>query len=596
MLVGFDTEYSFGTVRWIGGRPEPDVTTGRPVCACLAYEDGRELRFGGDWGPLGEIVNDPANTIVVHGAHSERYFCELVGIPFPDRHVDTLLLGVLLAHATTFEPTGRAYGQAGLAALAGRFGVVSTAPADKDPIRESILCGRYREEYGMAAVHEYCADDARTCLRLATPLTRAVAATCGANALRNLEQLYQPFSQVMAAAARAGLRFDGAGWARLEELAPAHRDRLLAVMRAAGYDHDGPGLGATGFGRMLRSLGLDRDWPRTPTGAVRTAADELKARRHLAPAVQAAYDLVRFDDLLGQRLGDRVDRDGRIRCGILPLAQRSSRTSTVRPNLMGIPGELRPLLLPDEGCVFVHFDFAQQEAGVAAWLSRDAGLIDDFGGGDVYVNAGRRMGLVRDGMTPAEIRAVRNSLLKMLWLSIMYGKSAFGLARDLRCSVAEAGAQLAAFRATYPQLFRWLEAYVARALHRGWAESLIGFRAAFDVTEPGRRNHVARSAQNFPIQAAAQACFQVTGVHLADMGADIRLPLHDAYLLNVPDDPRDIAAAREMIQAATTAATNQLFDGLPVKTDVLVLRRFAKGADEDSLERLISSLYQEATV
>jgi DNA polymerase-1 len=425
---------------------------------------------------------------------------------------------------------------------------------------------------------------------MATPLTRAVAEACGPNALRNLTQLYRPFAQVMDGTARAGLRFDRDAWGRLEELAPAHRGRLLAVMRAAGYDHDGPGLGTGGFGRMIVHLGLAAHWPRTLTGAFRAATGELKARRDLAPAIKAAYDLIRFDDLLGQRLGDRIDRDGRIRCGILPLAQRSSRTSTVRPNLMGIPSELRPLPVPDGGCVFIHFDFCQQEAGVATFLSRDLGLLHDFGEGDVYVNAGRRLGLVRAGMTDQEIRSVRNSLLKMLWLSIIYGKSAFGLARDLGWSVAEAAAQLGAFRAAYPRLFNWLEAHVAQTLHRGWAESFIGFRAAFNVAEPDRRGHVARSAQNFPIQAAAQACFQVTGMHLADMGADIRLPLHDAFLLNVPDDPGVIARTREMIKAATTAAGNQLFPGLPVKTDVHVLTRFAKVEDEGSLERILNTL------
>jgi DNA polymerase I-like protein with 3'-5' exonuclease and polymerase domains len=93
-------------------------------------------------------------------------------------------------------------------------------------------------------------------------------------------------------------------------------------------------------------------------------------------------------------MGARVDGDGRLRCSIQPLAQHSSRNSTTNPNLTGIPGELRPLLLPDEGCKFLHFDYSQQEPGVAGWLSRDPALIQDFTHGDVYVNLGLRMGLV----------------------------------------------------------------------------------------------------------------------------------------------------------------------------------------------------------
>lgn len=110
---------------------------------------------------------------------------------------------------------------------------------------------------------------------------------------------------------------------------------------------------------MILRLGLGSTWPRTPTRQLRTREGDLKDRRHLRPAIAASHRLVQFDALMGQRLGDRVDADGRLRCGILPPAQRSSRNSTVKPNLMGMPGELRPLLLPDEGCVFIHFDYSQ---------------------------------------------------------------------------------------------------------------------------------------------------------------------------------------------------------------------------------------------
>src|SRR5262245_37324884 len=131
MYVGFDTEYSFGSVRRINNRAEPDVTTARPVCACLAFADGREMRFAGDWHRLGAVLADGRYTFVAHGGHAERFFCRLAGIDFPARHVDTLLGGVLLAHASTFEPVGGAYKQAGLAALATHFAIPFIGADDK---------------------------------------------------------------------------------------------------------------------------------------------------------------------------------------------------------------------------------------------------------------------------------------------------------------------------------------------------------------------------------------------------------------------------------------------------------------------------------
>ncbi len=593
MLVGIDTEFSFTRLRSINGRTEPDVTTAWPVCACLSFADGREMRFTDAWEKLEVIVNDPMITIVVHGAHAELAFSRMVGIKFPHAYIDTLLLGVMLAHATAFEPIGGAYRQAALAEIAPRHGVVCSHSEYKDRIRNSIMSGRHLEEFGLKAVANYCMEDARACRQLVEPLSDAVDRACGPQARNNLAQLYQPYARAMGETAARGIRFDRDAWDHFQNLVPLYRERHLRIMRAAGYAHQGIGISERAFGRMLQRIGLDQSWPRTPGGAFRTQASDVKDRRHLHPAVGAMHHLAQLDRVMGQQLGERVDADGRIRCGILPLAQHTSRNSTTRPNLMGIPGVLRPLLLPDEGCVFVHFDFSQQELGVAGFLAKDAGLLADFANGDVYENCGRRLGLIRDGMTTAEVKAIRNGVLKTLLLSILYGKSVEGIAQDLSCTRREAQLHLDRLTTAYPQLFNWIRDYVCTSMTRGWAENVIGYRAAFRVGDPAVRTHVERSCQNFPIQASAAACFQMTGLHLADYGADIRLPIHDAYLLNVANEPKAIAEARAQIAAATKAATEQLFPGLPVKHSVEVLTRFAKDGVENSFQDLIRSLEHE---
>jgi DNA polymerase-1 len=330
-------------------------------------------------------------------------------------------------------------------------------------------------------------------------------------------------------------------------------------------------------------------WPKTRTGTLSTWDDDLKSFRSV-PAIDAAYQLVKFDRFMSQDVGGLVHADGRLRCSILPLAQRTGRNSTVGPNLMGIPAELRPLLLPDEGCVFVYFDYSQQEPGVAGYLSGDRALLNDFATDDIYVACGRRMGLLAHDTPPEEVRRLRSRLLKALVLSLIYGKEAAGLARDLHCSAHEARLHLHHFARTYPRLVAWLRHYVAVGLQRGWAENVIGYRAAFDVANPRSRNHVARSCQNFPIPAAADACFQVTGVHLADLGADLRLPMHDAYLINVPDDRKAVQELHAAVRAATREATQQLFPGLAVKVHTDELTRFAKDGQVNSFEELLAKL------
>jgi hypothetical protein len=110
------------------------------------------------------------------------------------------------------------------------------------------------------------------------------------------------------------------------------------------------------------------------------------------------------------------------------------------------------------------------------------------------------------------------------------------------------------------------------------------------VTDPRNRGHIARSCQNFPIQSSAAACFQLTGAYLSQFGSDIRLPLHDAYLINVPDDPQALADEEQRVISETTLATQQLFPGLAVKRDIDILRCFAKDANEGSFKKLLAEL------
>ena len=344
--------------------------------------------------------------------------------------------------------------------------------------------------------------------------------------------------------------------------------------------------------RLVENLGLKSEWPRTPTGRLSAKEDDIKiaANRHEHPALVALHRRAAFDGFMGQNFGGLVDLDGKIRCGILPLAQRSGRNSTVAPNLAGMPGELRPLLLPDEGCRFQHFDFSQQEPGIAGYLSGDQGLISDFANGDVYINLGSRLRLITEQMPEADRRQVRSGILKALMLSILYGKSARSISRDVGRSYGEATVLLLNFKSAYPRLFAWLKQFVAMSLERGWAENIIGFRAAFNVPDPREHGHVARSCQNFPIQSSAAACFQLTGLYLGQFGSDIRLPQHDAYLVNVPDDPQALADEHLRIVSATTHATQELFPGLAVKRDIEQLSCFAKDGKVDSLEKLLSTL------
>ena len=68
MLVGFDTEYGFSNVnRQPNGKLHGDTSTMRPVCACLYFEDGRELKVADNFDQIEPYFSDHRYTVLVHG-------------------------------------------------------------------------------------------------------------------------------------------------------------------------------------------------------------------------------------------------------------------------------------------------------------------------------------------------------------------------------------------------------------------------------------------------------------------------------------------------------------------------------------------------
>ena len=541
-----------------------------------------------NFGQLQDYFDDPRYTFVVHNAQAEWKFCKAVGLRFPKQHFDTFLAAVMILHASAFNLVGGVYKHASLASMMARHHLPFIASDEKDEIRDAILRNEHVEKFGMERVLEYCMGDAKAVLALGSPVQKEFHRICGPYAERNLAEIYQPYSIAMAEASWRGLRLDQNNWERLTKVAPVYRRQRVGIMRQFGYDHDGEGIGGLGFQKMIRQIGLERDWKRTEKGHFSTQDIELESFRD-HPAINAALEMKRFDSFMNQDLGLLMDRDGQVRCNIQVLKQHTTRNSTSGPNLMGLPGEMRPLFLPDDGCVFVHFDFSQQEPGIAGWISQDQALSADFRHGDVYINLGRRLGLIKVHSSEREIKAARK-LMKVLMLAILYGKFIRSVALDLGILYQQACTHMTNFHAAYADLFGWLKSYVSQSLERGWAENILGFRAGFNRQHGVNSGHLSRSCQNFPIQSSAAACFQLTGVYLDDMGCDIRLPIHDAYFLNCPNDRRIIADVRMKIMSATAMANGQLFPGLPTKRDIEVLTCFAKDGNEDSFDQWVAAV------
>ncbi len=232
MLVGFDTEFNSERLVSVSADIKHlDASCLRPVCACLHFEDGRELRLAENFEQLQAFFDDPRYCFVVHNAQAEWKFCKAAGLRFPKRHFDTFLAAVMVLHASAFNLVGGVYKYASLANMMAKYHLPFIAGGEKDEIRNAILKNEHVERFGMARVLDYCMNDAKATLALFAALQKDLKEQCGPRAQSNLFDVYQPYALAMAEASWKGLRLDQSAWERLTAIAPNYRRQRVAVMR-----------------------------------------------------------------------------------------------------------------------------------------------------------------------------------------------------------------------------------------------------------------------------------------------------------------------------------------------------------------------------
>jgi DNA polymerase-1 len=248
-----------------------------------------------------------------------------------------------------------------------------------------------------------------------------------------------------------------------------------------------------------------RDWPRTESGQLTTAAKEVAAFRGV-PAVDLFLDYRHWADLVG-KFGDKLSAQvnpvtGRLHPHFGIAGARTGRLSASNPNVQGLPHDpaFRRLFVPQPGHVLVRADYNQMQLRVAAILSGDARLLDAYERGlDVHRLTAASVLAKRPGdVTPEE-----RSLAKAIAFGILFGigpKALRGYALNkygVRISVGEAAQVRNRFFETYPDVRRWQLAQAEEAQ-----------RTCCSVTPMGRVRNFARedkddfhtAAMNTPIQ------------------------------------------------------------------------------------------------
>ena len=298
---------------------------------------------------------------------------------------------------------------------------------------------------------------------------------------------------------------------------------------------------------------------KTPGGQPSTAEDVLEelAPQHDLPRLVLEYrGLAKLKSTYTDKLPELADSHSRLHTSYHQAVAATGRLSSSDPNLQNIPirtaegRRIRQAFIAPEGQVLVAADYSQIELRIMAHLSGDEGLLRAFREDrDIHqATAAEVLGIEPEAVTAEQRRSA-----KAINFGLIYGMSAFGLARQLGIDRAAAQEYVDLYFQRYPGVKAYMDATRTRAREDGYVETVFGRRLYLPEIRSRnaqRRQYAERSAINAPMQGTAADIIKraMVEVHawLGQDGAPARLimQVHDELVLEVAADEAEAVTAR----------------------------------------------------
>ena len=309
---------------------------------------------------------------------------------------------------------------------------------------------------------------------------------------------------------------------------------------------------------------------KTPKGQPSTAEDVLQelADEYDLPRVILEYrSVAKLRSTYTDKLpGQICAATGRVHTSYHQAVTATGRLSSTDPNLQNIPirtpegRRIRQAFIAPQGYKLLAADYSQIELRIMAHLSGDKGLLRAFAmDQDVHsATAAEVFGVALEDVTSDQRRSA-----KAINFGLMYGMSAFGLAKQLGVGRGEAQTYVDLYFDRYPGVKAYMDGTREKAREDGFVETVAGRRLYLPEIRdrnPQRRQYAERSAINAPMQGTAADIIKkaMIDVHrwLQKDQADARMimQVHDELVLEVRDDQID-SVRTNIIDLMTNAAT-----------------------------------------
>ena len=399
----------------------------------------------------------------------------------------------------------------------------------------------------------YAAEDADVTLRLHRSLRPRLEAH--EPLVKLCDQVEMPLVPVLSRVERNGVRVDvGRLKAQSAELAGRMREIEASAHACAGGPFN------LGSAKQIQAILYDTlglpVLAKTPKGQPSTAESVLQelAHEHELPKLILEHRAMSklkstYTDALPACVNPGT---GRVHTSYHQAVAATGRLSSSDPNLQNIPvrtregRRIRQAFVPDPGYRLVAADYSQIELRIMAHLSGDRGLLDAFASGaDIHrataaeVFAGGDAGAVDDEQ--------RRSA-KAINFGLIYGMSAFGLARQLGIERGEAQRYVELYFSRYPGVKAFMDETRDQARERGFVETVFGRRLYLPEIRSSnvhRRQYAERTAINAPMQGTAadviKRAMLVLDAWLAESKAPVRMimQVHDELVFEVASEAVD---------------------------------------------------------
>ena len=305
---------------------------------------------------------------------------------------------------------------------------------------------------------------------------------------------------------------------------------------------------------LYEDLGL-KQTKKTAKGSASTDAETLAEYAETYPVVKLILDYRIYAKILQTYIVGLLEtvNDSNVVCTTYNQTQTATgRLSSFNPNLQNIPShseigsKIKNAFIARPGFNFLSLDYSQIELRVLAEISQDQNMIKDFSlNKDIHSATAMRIFQTQNIVKEQRQKA------KAINFGLIYGMSAYGLAKSLSVDLKTADQYIKTYFDAYPSVLPFQEKQISSTKEKGFSETLFGRRRYLDVNSLYfRRNPklFERMAINSPIQGTAADILKITMLKINDFLLEKRaesrmlLQIHDELIFEIKEGEENLIA------------------------------------------------------